>query len=325
MAVNEMQAWVLQSPKNLHLSRVKIPVPNRDEVLIKIDAVCICNGSDPEIYKGHEGYPTPMVFGHEAAGYIIKVGENVTDWHIGERVSWWCTMGAFAEYIAVNPSQVAMFLVPERITVEESPVLELAIAASRALMPVSENCAGKHLGILGLGPSGLVALQYAKALGVKFIWGWDLYAMRRERAFSLGIDAVFDPSDANFLNDISNLPEADIVLDMMGNEKLATSTFDTLIRKTKIGGIVVSYGFADHGRLFTPFIFQSRRLTLISPEQQIPVIREKGRSLMRWIADGTIKMQPLITKALPFGQLKEALLDLIENPGDEIKVVFTLN
>ena len=324
MGRRKMKAWVLESYRDMQLKDVDIPMPGEDEVLIENKAVCICNGSDPEIYNGHEAYTPPLVFGHEASGRIVEVGENVTDWHVGQRVCWWFTMGAFAEYSIVKPGDVAMFEVPDSISDEESPVLELAIAASRALMRVDQNCKGKRLAILGLGPSGLIALQQAKTMGFLEVWGWDLYLKRREVALSLGIDAVFDPSSSDFDLAIANLAEADIALDMMGDEKLSDSVFTKLLRKTRPSGTVISYGHPEHGRLFSPFVFQSRDLTMISPENRIPVIREKGEQFMKWVAEGKIQIGPMVTKVQQFQSLGDSFQNVMVNPGEQLKLVFKL-
>ena len=322
MSERKMKAWVLESHKTLTLVDTEIPVPGENEILVKHDAFCICNGSDPEIFNGHEAYHPPFVFGHEASGRIVEMGKNVTGWQINQRVCWWFTTGAFAEYSLVSPDAVAMFTVPDNITEDESPVLELVIAASRALIPFSDNCAGKSLAILGLGPSGLAALQYAKMLGFSHIWGWDLYPMRRDAALSLGIDAVCDPSSSSFAIDAAALPEADIALDMMGDEKLLEDTFTKFLRKIRPYGTIVSYGHPEHGRRFSPFVFQSRNLTMISPENRFPVIREKGAQLMKWVADGSIKIEPMITKVQELKDLKESFTYLLEHPNEQIKMIF---
>ncbi len=322
--MNTMRAWVLVGPSNLAVQHVPIPEPGIDEVLIKIDVMCICNGSDPEIYHGHEAYAMPMIFGHEASGVIEKAGPGVVDFQVGQRVCWWCTMGAFAEYTTVAPDRVAMFEVPENVTLEQSPVLELVIAASRAVMPFTDACQGKRLLICGMGPSGLTAVQYAKALGFAEVYGWDLYPQRRERALLVGCDAVYDPATPDFDQAILAMPEADIAIDMMGDELLGSSTFTKMLRRTKAMGTVVSYGHPEHGRTFSPYVFQSRGLTMVSPENRLPVIREKGAALMRFIRAGRIQIQPLITEVRAFDELGDAFRALLEAPGSEIKIIFTV-
>lgn len=129
-----MKAWVLVEPERLELLEVDVPVLRADQVLVKIDRACICNGSDPGIYHGHEAYPTPLIFGHEASGRIVEAGEAVRGFAAGDRVCWWFEAGAFAEYQTVTPGNVAMFCVPEEITQDQAPVMELVLASCRALM-----------------------------------------------------------------------------------------------------------------------------------------------------------------------------------------------
>ena len=49
-----MRAWMFVEEERLELQRIPTPRPKTDEVLIRVDAGCICNGSDPGIYRGHE-------------------------------------------------------------------------------------------------------------------------------------------------------------------------------------------------------------------------------------------------------------------------------
>ena len=316
-----MRAWVAK-PGELVLEQVPKPIPASDEVLIKIDSVCICNGSDPEISSGHEAFALPMLFGHEASGHIVQAGADVAGFSVGQRVCWWCTMGGFAEWAAVSPSKIAMFVPPPNVTREQAPVLELIIASARALMPFTDCCQGKTLAILGLGPSGLNATQYAKALGFGAVYGWDLYPARRALALTLGADAVYDPAAADFGEQIKSMPEADIALDMMGDDLLGDETFITLTRKVKPHGTIVSYGHPAHNRVFKPYVFQNRCLSLISPENDYAVIREKGKTLMGFVADGRVKVQPLITRVDVFENLGAVYAQWLERLDSDIKMIF---
>ena len=155
MIPNTMKAWVLNSPGVLRLKEVEVPKIREDQVLIEIDRACICNGSDPGIFHGHEAYQTPLIFGHEASGRIVKKGNQVERFAVGQRVCWWFEAGAFAQYQAVTPGNVAMFQVPANLTLDEAPVMELVLAACRALMEVRAGKGRRTISICGLGPSGL--------------------------------------------------------------------------------------------------------------------------------------------------------------------------
>lgn len=316
-----MRAWVLVENGRLELQRVPVPKPASDEVLVKIDAGCICNGSDPGIYHGHEAYTTPMIFGHEASGRIVAAGEATADFAVGDRVCWWCEMGAFAEYQAVAPGRVSMFRVPENVTVDESPALELVIASCRSLMRTPPEAYGKSLLICGLGPSGLVLCQYARVLGYERIVGWDLYASRRELALQLGIDEVYDPAQLS-RERVEAMPKADVGVLMMGDDLLpGEPTATLLMRAVRTGGLVVSYGHPEHGMRFSPYVFQSRDLTMVSPTGDHALIREKGKVVMQAVADGRIRIDPMITRRIRFEDYLSAFDHLMVRPEDQIKVI----
>lgn len=316
-----MQAWILEKEERLVLQRVETPKPRADEVLIRIDAGCICNGSDPGIYRGHEAYRVPMIFGHEASGRIVEAGADVREFRVGDRVCWWCEAGAFAEYQAVAPSRVSMFSVPENVTIDESPVLELVIAACRSLMRTPSEQYGGTLLICGLGPSGLVLCQYARTLGYRRIIGWDLYPARRELARTLGIDEVWDPAALD-KDAVEKMDKADVCVLMMGDDRLPGEPTATLaMRATRQGGCVISYGHPEHGMRFSPYVFQSRDLTMVSPTSDHSIIREKGKAVMQAVADGRIRIDPIITHRIDFQDFLPAFDHLLAKPEDQIKVI----
>lgn len=321
MIPESMKAWVLTRPGELELKEVEVPKVRDDQVLVKIERACICNGSDPGIYHGHEAYQTPLIFGHEASGRIVKKGGAVTQFEIGQRVCWWFEAGAFAEYQTVTPGNVAMFEVPENLTLDEGPVMELVLAACRALMEVLPQEGRKTLSICGLGPSGLVLVQYAKALGYERVIGWDLYDSRRELALLLGADAVYDP--AQLTKELVNtIPESDVGVIMMGDDRLAGEPTATMfLRTVRPGGLVVSYGHPEQGCRFSPYVFQARSLWMRGPVNDMNVIREKGKEVISMVGDGRIRIEPLITHRVDFEDFLPAFENVLENPGEQIKVI----
>lgn len=83
-----MKALVLTAPSEFNYDTgFPDPTPGAGEVLVKIKACGIC-GSDIHGMDGRSGRrQMPIVMGHEAAGEITEVGEGVTDWKVGERVT----------------------------------------------------------------------------------------------------------------------------------------------------------------------------------------------------------------------------------------------
>lgn len=319
--MNTMKAWVVTSPGKLELKDWPVPVPARDEILIETQWTCLCNGSDPGIYLGHEAYTPPFVFGHEASGRVVALGEDVDCCALGDLVFCWCAVGSFAQYQCIRPADVALFRVPEALSPEAGPVMELVIAACRALMPLEPS---PSLLVCGLGPSGLVMVQYARMLGYRRIVGWDLYKSRRDLALRLGADEVFDPA-ALGPKELGEMGLFHVSVDAMGNDILpGQPTFTSLLRVTKPGGTVVSYGHPQVGRQFSPYVFQSRGLRMVSPEGNLDRIREKGKQVLQAVEDGRIQVEPLVTHRLGFMDIGPAFQRLLEKPEAQIKVTFRM-
>ncbi|MDO4298204.1 MAG: alcohol dehydrogenase catalytic domain-containing protein [Lachnospiraceae bacterium] len=321
MVSRTMKAWILTQPEKLELKEIPVPVPAENQVLVKIDRACICNGSDPGIYHGHEAYQTPLIFGHEASGRIVQKGSAVTQFEVGDRVCWWFEAGAFAEYQTVTPGNVAMFLVPETITMDQAPVMELVLAACRALMKFPPANGRRKLSICGLGPSGLVLIQYARALGYEQIIGWDLYESRRDLGKRLGADLVYDPRTV-IAGEAGEIPESDIGVIMMGDDMLpGEPTATAFLRTVRAGGQIVSYGHPEKGFRFSPYVFQARNLKMEGPEQDMEKIRQKGAEVVQMAADGRIRIEPLITHRVAFEDFLPAFESILKHPEERIKVI----
>ncbi|MBD3942675.1 alcohol dehydrogenase catalytic domain-containing protein [Microbacterium sp. NEAU-LLC] len=69
----------------LTVSELTLDPPGPDEILVRIEAAGICH-SDLSVADGNRVRPTPMLLGHEAAGIVEGLGDNVDDLHIGDRV-----------------------------------------------------------------------------------------------------------------------------------------------------------------------------------------------------------------------------------------------
>lgn len=319
--MKRMKAWILTNPGELKLQETDVPEISENQVLVEIERACICNGSDPGIYHGHEAYKTPLIFGHEASGRIVKKGKAVKTFQIGDRVCWWFEAGAFAEYQAVSVDRVAMFKVPKNLPLDQGPVLELVLASCRAIMDLPAIKGRKTIAICGLGPSGLVLLQYARAMGYERVIGWDLYEQRRKLAMELGADAVYDPGK---LSDetVKEIPESDVGVIMMGDDLLPGEPTVTLfMRSVRVYGLLVSYGHPEKGCRFSPYVFQSRNLRMQGPVNDMGFIREKGKEVMEMVKKGIIQIGPMITHRVDFEDFLPAFENLLERPEEQIKVI----
>jgi L-iditol 2-dehydrogenase len=320
-----MKAQLLTNIECLEYKDIPIPEFKSDEILVRIITAAICNGSDPNILKGDIPMQLPCVFGHEPFGEIIACGDEVKELKVGDRISWWCSLGAFGEYAIVNPSKVAVARPPQWVEAKEAPILELVCASARAVKAASVSTSSRVL-IIGLGPSGLIMSQLFKAQGVSKVVGWDLYPMRREKGIELGCAEVFDSALVNVGTLTGNaIGEVDIIIDAMGDDILpGEPTLDRAIKLLAPGGKVVSYGHPSRGRKFNPYELQSRNAVICGPEQHISEIQKLMDKCMEFLASGKINLKSLVSAELPLEEVEKGLRMVIDHPDKYLKIIINI-
>jgi L-iditol 2-dehydrogenase len=224
-----MKALVLTNYNEFDLQDVPTPTPGPHEVLIRVQAVGIC-GSDVHGMDGSSGRRIPpIIMGHEAAGIIAAVGEQVRTWAVGDRVTFDSTIyklddwysrrgmynlsdgrmvmgastttfhrnGAFAEYVVVP--QHILYAIPEGVSFTQAAMVEpVAVALhALALTPLQVNDAAV---VVGAGMIGLFVIQALRLAGCGPIIAIDLDNDRLALAKKLG-------ATHTYLADADNVPE----------------------------------------------------------------------------------------------------------------------
>ena len=212
-----MKALLLKEYSDFVYQEVPVPQVHEDQVLVRVRACGIC-GSDVHGMDGSTGRRRPpIIMGHEASGVIAEVGERVTGWNKGERVTfdstvycgscWFCQRGlinlcdhrrvlgvscedyrqhgAFAEYVAV-PHHI-LYRLPEAVSFEHAAMVEAVSVAIHAVerTPIS---LGDTAVVVGVGMIGLLVVQALRASGCGRIIAVDLDQHRINLACKLGAD-----------------------------------------------------------------------------------------------------------------------------------------
>lgn len=318
-----MKALLLSEYKHLEMADVAAPEAGAGEVLVQVAACGIC-GSDVHGYDGSSGRRIPpVVMGHEAAGVIAAVGEGVTGFAVGDRVTFDSTVycgvcefcrrgevnlcdnrqvmgvscgeyrraGAFAEYIAV-PARI-LYRLPEGLSFEEAAMLEAVSVALHAVR-VAELKGGERALVIGAGMIGLLTLQAAKVAGCSQVVVADIDATRLKLASEMGADVVLPASGGALASEVARLTGGrgmDVVLEAVGLNETVVAAIDC-VRK---GGTVVLIGLT------------AREVTL--PVQKVVTrqIRLQGSCAsageypraMELVSSGRIKVGPLISAVAP--------------------------
>lgn len=249
---------------------VELPEPELqgDEVLMKIKKVGIC-GTDLHIYNGGMNVPTPLVLGHEFVGSVEKIGANVTNVKVGDRVvaehvigcgkCAYCLQGkrnlcitptviglhrpgALAEYIAI-PSNL-VYVLPSELSYDEGVLVEPLSIAVYAVRKAGVNV-GDTVAVVGQGPIGLFVDQVVKSAG-GIVFGFDRHDSRLK--YALDHQYIFKSINTNEEKFIEKLRKtdgysgADVTFEAVGSE----SSAELALELTRAGGKVVILGVFEH-------------------------------------------------------------------------------
>ena len=223
--VNPMKAIVYcdyGAPDVLRLENIEKPVPNDDQVLVKVRAASV-NPYDwhfirgtPYILRLDAGLRKPKVLrlGGDVAGQIEAVGKNVTQFKPGDEVFGLCS-GAWAEYCL---GKSRLVLKPASITFEQAASLPVAaITALQALRDKGKVQPGQKVLINGAsGGVGTFAVQIAKSLGAEVTGVCS--GRNVEMVRSLGADHVIDYTKDDFTKGTERY---DVILDNVGTQPLS--------------------------------------------------------------------------------------------------------
>ena len=163
------------SPDVLELRDVEKPVPNEDEVLIKIHAASANPldwhrmRADPILVRLGDGFfaPKDSRLGADVAGVVEAIGSNVTAFKVGDAVYGEIGAGSFAEYVCVTEQKIA--LKPANLTFEEAAAVPVVgFTALQGLRDSGQIRAGQKVIINGAsGGVGSFAVQIAKSYGAE--------------------------------------------------------------------------------------------------------------------------------------------------------------
>ena len=302
-----MKQLQILEPGKVVWQEVPEPEAAPGEVLVKVAMVNTCPhwdmhllGGIPMFAGGTINYPyTGGQPGHEAVGEVVALGEGVTDLAVGTRVACWKDAGhhrpgCYAQYVAMTREHVLPL--PDSVTWEQACSLELAMCVQVSVEQLLRNdfLVGKRIGISGLGPAGLVALQLVKAQGAESVVGVDPVAERRDMALAAGADIVIKPTAEDWDKQVGGNVHATI--DCTGFKVSIEFMLQRTVRAVCIFGVLretVEFKAAYWG---------GRSLFGYEPHN----VGAAQRAL-DLIAEGKLDLTDMITAKLPFTRYNEGI------------------
>ena len=340
--------WAVRKPRaepGLVLEEVPVPQPGPDEVLVEVEAASVC-GTDLHIFHwdawAANRIKPPLTLGHEFAGTVVALGENVRNVVEGEYVSaeshvtcgacYHCRTGrahmcertsiigvdrngAFAQYVAVPESVIwrndRSKLPPEIATLQE-PFGNAVFAVSH------EDVAGKAVAVLGCGPIGLFTIGIARASGAARVLASDRMPFRLDLARQMGAHEVLDVSQvddvAAWFAENNEGENPDVVFEMSGASAAIVDAF----RTARNGGRVILFGIPA-----LPVEIDVADLLIF---KNLTVSAVNGREVFatwyktRWLLEhGVVDLRPLVTAEMGLGEFERAFA-LLES-GEACKIV----
>lgn len=290
-----MKAQVFRGVNQLSYEELPVPTLAPDEVLVQVRVVGLCQSDIKKIR--YPLYEPPRIFGHETAGVIADIGDQVTGWQVGQRVvvmhhipCMHCNYclndnfsmcdvyknisttagfnpsgGGFAEYVKV-PGHIVrnggLILIPDAVSFEQASFVEPTNCCLKAVKK-AQIAPGQSVLVTGAGPIGLMFMMLVKYFGGRAI-ATDLLPSRIEKALSVGAEAAFDARDPNLPAKIQALTDGmgvDTTLLAVPSDKAFFQALDC----TRKGGKILFFAeFPDEVEIpLNPNILYRREIDLM--------------------------------------------------------------
>lgn len=328
-----MKAAVLYANEDIRYSDYPMPEVRPGTVKVKVRATGICGSDVPRVlHNGAHFYP--IVLGHEFAGDIVEIGDDVTSLSVGDTVSgaplipcFKCRscqqgdyalckaysfigsreQGSFAEYVVI-PAINAVKYCPS-IPYEQAALFEPSTVALHGLF-LADFKGGDDVVVLGGGTIGIFTMQWAKIFGAKSVTVYDIDDKRLALAQRLGADKT--------VNTLANSPSGEYgyVFETAGNPITMRQAFEVAGKKAGVCFI----GTPHVDLTFTPKQWENMnrkefKLTGSWMSYSAPFPGKEWELTAHYFATGQLRFDPeLIFRTFSLSQAADAFA-LYQDPG----------
>ena len=338
-----MRVSVYYSNNDIRIEERAVPKISKGELLIRVVASGICGSDVMEWYRINR---VPLVLGHEIAGEIAEVGEDVKRYKKGQRIACshhvpcgkchYCRMGhptvcetlrktnfdpgGFSEFVrlpAINMELGGVYPLPDNVSYEEATFIEPLACVLRG-QKLANIRPGQTVLVMGSGVSGLLHIQMAKANAAAKVIATDVMGYRLKTAKDLGADVVFEAGKYNpeELRQINDGRLADLVILCAG----APQAIEQALKSIEIGGTILFFAAAGKDATLTFDInklFWRNEITLTSSYAATP---DEHIEALRLIRDRKINVKEMITHRFGLADTDKGF-KLVAEPKDSIKVI----
>ncbi len=338
----KMRVAMWYNNRDVRLEEVPVPQIGPGELLVRVEASGICGSDVMEWYRLDRA---PLVLGHEIGGQIAAVGEGVSRYKEGDRVSaahhvpcntcHYCLNGhhtacetlrrtnfdpgGFAEYLrlpAINVDR-GVFLLPDELSYEDATFIEPLACVLRG-QRMAHLHPGNTVLVIGSGIAGLLHVMLARALGAGRVVATDIAESRLEAAHRFGAENTIHAKDnlPGRLRQINRGRLADTVIVCTG----ATSAIMQALQSVERGGTILFFAPTSPGVTIPVSInelFWRNDITFTTSYAGSPADYQTALELIR---AGTLPVRQMITHRLSLAETGLGF-QLVAEARNSIKVI----
>ncbi|MBQ2667672.1 MAG: alcohol dehydrogenase catalytic domain-containing protein [Clostridia bacterium] len=339
-----MLQQVMTAPGVIGFREIETPSPKAGEVLVKIMEIGVC-GSDIHVWHGEHPFTSyPVTQGHEVSGEIAALGEGVTEFHIGQKVTiqpqvvcgkchpcrhgkynlceelkvmGFQTTGVASEFFAVDAKKVTAL--PDTMSFDEGAMIEPLAVAVHAVRKFGDM-QGMKVAVLGAGPIGILVAQAAKGMGAESVLITDISYVRLAKAKECGIDFCVNTKTANFgeaLVEAFGPDKADVIYDCAGNN----TTMGQAIQYARKGSTIILVAVFAGMATVDLAVLNDHELDL---NTTMMYRNEDYIDAIELVRAGKVQLQPLVSKHFAFKDYAEAYRYIDANRETTMKVIINV-
>ena len=330
-----------------------MPVPKigPGDALMKTKASGICSG---DVMPWYIEKKAPLVFGHEPAGEIVEVGNNVKTFRPGDRIfthhhapclicrycrrgdhvqceTWKKTKiipGGISEYILIPEINLKndTLKLPENISFEDGTLIEpLACvlkgfkrAGLRGIGEGDLSLSNRTVLVIGLGVMGQMNILLAKRFGASRIIGADMVQYRLQKAKEFGADDLIDVSKESLVSSLKELTDGEMA-DLVIVGPNSVEVMQDGLSAAGLGGTVLFFTPAKPGEklIIDPNDLYFRDVNIVTSYSCGP---PETREALRFIEEGVVSAEKLVTHRFPVEKSSEAFR-LVAEAKNSLKVL----
>lgn len=320
---------MMESPGNANLREFEIPELKPDQVLIRNHFTAVSAGTERawslDMPNAHSTFP--YMPGYSGAGEVVRIGSEVTNIKVGDRVvvNW----GGHQLYSTKDQNLVR---IPEGISMKEAAFTHIASFPINGVRKLHLEL-GESVMIAGQGILGVFALQTAALCGAVPLIVSDFSPERRALAEKLGADYALDPGDEHYKDRVMELTDGkgvNAVIEVTGSAKALQQVLEyiafegriSLLGCTRVSDAPIDFYKYVHARGVQLIGAHTMSRAKLESAPYHWTEQDDYRAFLKLLARGKVKVEPVISEVYSPEQAHDVYKMLAENKNPPLGLVY---